>query len=420
MVDDTTEQQAPAGESGRNRRPPPTIDLQATEVSEQKASDAAATEAETSAAPVEPGSAAPSSETQSSSSSETPAEAQPQPEAAPAQAGPTRNRSGSPWIVAPLSGAVAAAAVVAIGFAMGWVPTEPPSLAQQPNAAAIEDLTARLTSLEARASRPPAANGPDQAAMARVDALEKSVATVRGEITNLRAQSDKLATAVSEAKAQSAAPASAPDLSEINERIARIEQTSRAQGAQIAKDGAKIADAKPADDLALRRVVAASLLDLAVRHGDSYAALLTTAKSLASSPDALKPLEAFAATGVPSPTGLNRELLTLVPKLQPPAAENSTTGSSIVDRLQAGAAKLVRIERTDTAGNDRGAIVSRVTAAALRNDFTEARRELNVLAPADRAAAQGWLDKADARDAALAASRHFADEAMVSLATPAQ
>jgi hypothetical protein len=123
---------------------------------------------------------------------------------------------------------------------------------------------------------------------------------------------------------------------------------------------------------------------------------------------------------VPSPAGLDRELLTLVPKLSPPAAENSTTGSGIVDRLQAGAAKLVRIERTDTAGTDRGAIVSRVTAAALRNDFTEARRELNVLAPADRAAAQGWLDKADARDAALAASRHFADEAMASLATPAQ
>jgi hypothetical protein len=415
MVDDTTEQQVPAAESGRTRRPPPTIDLQATEVSEQKAPDAAAPEAEASAAPVEP--ETPSSATQSS---ETPPEAQPQPEAAPERAGPTRNRSGSPWIVAPLSGAVAAAAVVAIGFAMGWVPAEPPSLAPQPSAAAIEDLTARLTSLEARASRPPAAAGPDQAAMARVDALEKSVATVRGEVTNLRAQSDKLATAVSEAKAQSATPTSAPDLSEINERIARIEQTSRAQGAQIAKDGEKIADARPADDLALRRVLAASLLDVSVRHGDPYAALLTTAKSLAPSPDALKPLEAFAATGVPSPAGLDRELLTLVPKLSPPAAESSTTGSSIVDRLQAGAAKLVRIERTDTAGNDRGAIVSRVTAAALRNDFTEARRELNALAPADRAAAQGWLDKADARDAALAASRHFADEAMVSLATPAQ
>jgi hypothetical protein len=285
----------------------------------------------------------------------------------------------------------------------------------------MEDLTARLTSLEARASRPPAAAGPDQAAMARVEALEKSLTAVRGEVTSLRAQSDKLATAVGEARTQSAAPAgAAPDLSEINERIARIEQTTRAQAAQIAKDGEKIADAKPADDLALRRVLAAALLDLAVRHGDPYAALLTTAKSLAPTPDALKPLEAFAATGVPSPAGLDRDLLTLVPKLSPPAAESPTTGSSIVDRLQAGAAKLVRIERTDTAGTDRGAIVSRVTAAALRNDFLEARRELNVLAPADRAAAQGWLDKADARDAALAASRHFADEAMASLATPAQ
>ena len=56
-------------------------------------------------------------------------------------------------------------------------------------------------------------------------------------------------------------------------------------------------------------------------------------------------------------------------------------------------------------------------AAALRNDLNEARRELNTLAPADRAAAQAWLDKADARDAALAASRKFASDAMTALAT---
>jgi len=428
MVDDIAEQPAPAEETGRTRRPPPTIDLQATEVSEQKASEAPMTEAETRApaAPVEP-----ESEEKSEAKSETrfetqssvpPSEAASQPETARERAGGTGQRSVSPWIVAPLSGAVAAAAVVAVGFAMGWVPAESSSLGQQPNAATIEDLTARLTSVEARASRPPAAAGPDQATVARVDALDKSIAAVRGEVTNLRTQSEKLATAVSEAAraAPPAAPVSAPDLSEINERIARIEQTSRALGAQIAKDGEKIADARPADDLALRRVVAASLLDIAVRHGDPYAVLLATAKSLVSGPDVLKPLEAFAATGVPSPSGLNRELLTLVPKLSPPAAESSTTGSGIVDRLQAGAAKLVRIERTDTAGTDRGAIVSRVTAAALRNDFAEVRRELNTLAPADRAAAQGWLDKADARDAALAASRHFADEAMVSLVKPAQ
>jgi hypothetical protein len=44
---------------------------------------------------------------------------------------------------------------------------------------------------------------------------------------------------------------------------------------------------------------------------------------------------------------------------------------------------------------------------------------LNTLAPADRAAAQGWIDKADARDAALAASRKFAAEAMAALNKPA-
>jgi len=107
-----------------------------------------------------------------------------------------------------------------------------------------------------------------------------------------------------------------------------------------------------------------------------------------------------------------------VPKLSP-AQENATSGSGVVDRLQAGAAKLVRIERTDGIGNDRGAVVARVTAAALRNDYADARRELNTLAPGDRTAAQAWLDRANERDAALAVSRQFATEAMAALAKPA-
>src|SRR6185312_3155191 len=102
----------------------------------------------------------------------------------------------------------------------------------------------------------------------------------------------------------------------------------------------------------------------------------------------------------------------LVPKLSPPPSpDTATTGTSIVDRLQAGAAKLVRVERTDTTGNDRGAIVARVTAAALRNDFAASRPDLAALPPADRAPAQASPDKAAARDAALAAPRQFADDA---------
>jgi hypothetical protein len=56
----------------------------------------------------------------------------------------------------------------------------------------------------------------------------------------------------------------------------------------------------------------------------------------------------------------------------------------------------------------------------LRNDFPDARRELASLDAAARAPAQAWLDKAAARDAALAASRQFADDTMAALAKSAQ
>ena len=88
-------------------------------------------------------------------------------------------------------------------------------------------------------------------------------------------------------------------------------------------------------------------------------------------------------------------------------------------RSEAGAAVSAHGIRALDANELRGAIVARVTAAALRNDLSEARRELNSLDPADRAAAQAWLDKVGERDAALAASHQFANEAMAVLAGPA-
>ncbi|MDP1882569.1 MAG: hypothetical protein Q8K88_06760, partial [Bradyrhizobium sp.] len=312
----------------------------------------------------------------------------------------------------------------ALVLGVAWFAGRPPPTAPAPqvnsvvnsavSSAAVDELAARLAGVEAKVSSPAAAV-PDPAAAARAEALEKSLAALRDELAAQRAQSDRLAAAINDVKAAPREGAPPPDLSAINERIAQIERAARAQSAEITRESSK-----PADDVPLRRIVAAALLDVLVRTGDPYPSALAAAKTLAPAPDALKPLEGFAASGVPNAASLSRELLTLVPKLSPPAPDNPTTGSGIVDRLQAGAAKLVRIERTDTVGSDRGAVVSRVTAAALRNDFAAARRELKTLAPADRAAAQAWLDKADARDAALAASRQFAADAMAALAKPAQ
>jgi hypothetical protein len=373
------EDTGPSPDPGRPKREPPTIDLEATEVSGE-----------------------------------------------PLTAGPTAPRRSlgaiSSAIIAAVTGAATAALVIAAAWYVGWpgepVPPTAPA-APQVNTEAIDGLAARITSIESKTSKPVAAS-PDPAAAARIEALGKSIGSLRGELAAARAQSDKLAAAVDNIKPAPAESAPPPDLSAINERLAQIERTTSAQTAAIAQEGAKIADSKPADDAPLRRVVAGALLDVLVRIGDPYSSALTAAKSLAANADALKPLDGFAASGVPSVAALSRELLTLVPKLSPPAPETATTGTGLVDRVEAGAVKLFRIQRADAVGTDRGAVVARITAAALRNDIVEARRELNTLAPADRAAAQAWLDKADARDAALAASRQFAADAMAALAKPGQ
>jgi hypothetical protein len=411
MVDDKPEDIGPSPDLDRPKRAPPTLDLDAIEISD---------------------------ETQHA-------------DAPNAEVKPGRARSWplaammSSAIVSAIFGAGAAALVV---WLAGWPgKTPPPAPPPQTSNAAIDALTARVANVESRAAAPapapevnnaaidalagrvaaieskaalPAAAAPatpaapDPALAAQLEAVEKSVATLRDELAAAGVRSQQLAAAL-EAVKSAPRETPAPELSAINERLAQAESAAKTLSTQIAKR-----DAAPADDVPLRRVVAASLLDVSVRTGEPYAAALAAAKPLAANAEALKPLDSFAATGVPNTNALNRELLALLPKLSP-AQENSTTGSGIVDRLQAGAARLVRIERTDAiAGNDRNAIVARVTAAALRNDIAEARRELKTLAPADRAAAQVWIDKADARDAALAASRQFAADAMAALGKPAQ
>jgi hypothetical protein len=375
MADKTLDDAGTSPEAGRPRRAPPTIDLEASEVT-------ASTE----------------------------------------NAGDKSDARRSSWLssaalhpfwVAAVTGAVTAVLVIAIAWAVGW-PAETARPVAENNAGAIETLSSRLAELEGQVSKPVA---PDTALSSRLEVLEKSLAGLKTDIAGARAQTSKLAGDIEAIKstppASVAAPAP-PDLTAIEGRLAEVERATRTDSERIAQ-----ATSRPADDVALRRLVVASMLDLSVRQSEPFPEALKAAKALASDPQMLKPLEDFAGSGVPNPAALCRELLTLVPKLEPPAAANATTGTGIVERLQAGAAKLVRVERTDSVGNDRGAIVARVTAAALRNDVSEARRELNSLTPADRTPAQGWLDKTAERDAALAAAHRFAAEAMAALAKPA-
>jgi hypothetical protein len=372
---------APTPDSGRPKRAPPTIDLEASEVTTPSESASGTGGAKQFSRPF---------------------------------SWPSID-SISPSLVAAITGAIAAVLVMAGAWAIGWPAQTPaPTANAESNAGTVDALTSRITELETRAAKPVSPTM-DPALSGRFDALEKSLATLRAEITTARAKSDKLAAeldAVKSAPGSSAAAPASSDIAEIEQRLSQIERASRADSDRIEQ-----AAAKPADDTALRRLAVASLLDISVRQGEPYAAALAAAKALASDPQPLKPLEAFAASGVPTPASLCRELLTLVPKLSPPAPE-TTAGTGIVDRLKTGAAKLVRIERSDVTGNDRSAIVARVTAAALRNDVRDTERELKTLSPAEREPAQAWLDKTGERDAALAASHRFAADAMATLAKP--
>ena len=85
-------------------------------------------------------------------------------------------------------------------------------------------------------------------------------------------------------------------------------------------------------------------------------------------------------------------------------------------KLQLNAEKLVRVRPLDgAAGSDSAAIVARVEAKAARTDIAGALAELAQLPPDARAPAEAWIKKAQAREAAVAASRRLAADTLAGL-----
>ncbi len=337
---------------------------------------------------------------------------------------PPRSRALSA-VLGALSGAIAAGAVIGGAWLADWPPSSSAS-APQVSLEQFGDLSNRVASVESKAGKP-AAPAPDPAAVARIDALEKSVASLRGDLDAVRGQSDKLAARLKDGAAvpHDADGAAVPhddadnasDLAAISARLAQVEHQVE-QTTQTLSAGASKHEPALVDDVPLRRAMAATLLNMAVRQGQPYGDLLTASKALIADPGTLKSLEVFADTGVPSANVLSRELLAIVPKIAP-APVMATTGS-IVDQIQQGAARMVHIERIDGSHTEAAsAIVERIAASARKNDVAAAKAELNSLPAADRTAAEPWIARVDARDAALAASHQFAADAMAALTKPA-
>lgn len=396
MDDDKTDAAGTSPEGGARKRPPPTIELTASDVSDTSRADSAnaqdtATDTDTAAtSPV---------------SDET--ETQP-------------SRSSS-VLVPAVAGALAGALILGASWFTGWPSPRgetavPQAASLAPIKPEIDALNARIAKIESNASKP-AAVPVDSATSTRLDALEKSIAALRADIAAVRGQSEKAVAAIGEIKSAPSAVMSVPDTTAIEERLGKIEQATVALTAGVAAP--QPAPQPPAEDPRLRQVAAATLLDASVHQGEPYAAALAAAKPFAADAKVLAPLDVFAATGIPTANALCRELLVLLPKLAP-KPEAAVAPSGMLDRLQQGASKLVRVQRTDAPTSGDGAVIARAAAAAQRDDVNEAMRKLSSLAAADRAPVQAWIEKVKARDAALAASRRFVANTMTALSKPAR
>jgi hypothetical protein len=282
-----------------------------------------------------------------------------------------------------------------------------------------DDLPARVAQIETVLARSPAA---DPALAARVAAGETAAKSLTENLTALNRRIEDVATAAREARgrAEAAAGQSADrsaavageqrELEALAGRIAALEQTAKAMESELAKRAG-------AADRAARLALAAAALQAAVERGEPFAAELAVAKPLAADPGRLAPLEPFARTGVPSVAALSRELQGLTAALLPTGAGKAQGG--FLDRLQTNAERLVRIRPVGEApGNDPAALVARVESRAAQSDLAGALAELRKLPAEQRAPADEWIRKAEARTAAVDTSRRFAAEAMEALARP--
>jgi hypothetical protein len=376
-------------------RQPPTIDLKATEVGERAGPD--------------------SSPEQQSDGPD-----------------PGRPRSG---IKAAVGGGVAGALVViAVGmglWAAGYGPSpQPPAAASAPapDSQATADISARLKQIEGAIQAQQQARQSDQALVPRVAEAQAATKAQADSLAALARRVDEVAASVQTALAQAKAAASAAadaaktaaqssvsprDVEALTSRVAALEGAMKSLSDTMARPTSS------ADDGTARLTIASEALRAAVERGAPFQAELTAVKSLGVDQNAIAPLEPFAAAGVPSAAALAQELAALIPALQQSAAPAASNGS-FLGRLESSAQQLVRITPVDApAGDDAAPVVARITVDAAHADIAAALADIAKLPAAAQSLAAAWVQKAQARNAAIAAARHIAADALAALGKPA-
>lgn len=392
------------------RRRPPTIDLTATEVEAEK--PAAAQESGTGDGAHAPSAGAPCQE----------------PEAAGVR---PRSHIGA-MAGGAAAGAILVGAIVAgLWFFGYWPPRQSAAAESAPAPAAsgpaIAEIAAELKQLQGaiQAQKPDAAlasraAAAEAAAKAQADALaalnrrvDEIAAVAQNALAQGKAATDTAAGAADAAKRAAQAAVARGDVDALSARIAALDGTVKALSDTITHPSST------ADDRAARLTVAAEALRAAVERGAPYQAELAAATALGVDRDDAAPLEPFAAAGVPSAAALAQELASLAPGLRR-TMEPAASGTSFLDRLESNAQRLVRVSPVDApAGDDAASVVARINVDAAHADIAAARADVAKLPAAAKAIVAPWAEKAQAREAAIAAARRIAAAALAALGKPA-
>jgi len=315
--------------------------------------------------------------------------------------------------------------------ALAKPPPSDPAIAQQLAAAekSIQSLGEKLTSLSQRvgaidnsaaqalkradaaeksvaalqsSTKEAAANAPAGAAQADVEALQKRLAALEqtAQTAATRSDVDALAKRVASLEqAVKAAPTTHSDIEALQKRVTALEQAAQAAREHIAKNSGI--------DKAARLAVSAAVLRDAVMQGAPFEAELAAVKSLGADDKALAALTPFAASGLPDDKALARELSALMPAML--RESGAQAPATFLERLQANADKLVRIRPVNAPpGKAPADVLARIEIDAANAKIAAALADLAKLPEKTRAPAQAWIEKAKARQAALAAAQALA------------
>jgi hypothetical protein len=268
-----------------------------------------------------------------------------------------------------------------------------------------------------------ASRQPETALTARLATVEAQTKVLNDSLVAINRRLDEIAvaarTALERANEASQAAKGATrsavqrsDLDALSSRIASLESMVKTLSTNLAQR-----PAPSADDRRARAALAAEALRATVERGAPYPSELAAVKALGTGANATAPLEPFAAGGVPTAAALAHELSQLVPALEKAALVTSNDGS-FLGRLETHAKGLVRITPIDAPDSDRPeAVIERIRRDIARADTGAAAADIARLPPAAKALAEPWLQKAHARDAAVAASRAIVAAALAGLTT---